>query len=233
MGNKNLLVLGDSHLEALNFAADLGILNAGSHHFSIVPGATAVGLRNPNSLTDAINIFRDSLLSQPIDSYVITHLGEVDCGFVMWWRAQKYGEGIEKQYRESIQAYSQFLNEILERGFAKVCIAGASLPTIQDGIDLGEVANKRAEINIGIRERTELTLRYNYSLKELANKLGISYFDITNAVLDHSSKVVHDFFRNPDPSDHHLDKLKTVGIWASKCNAFIDRSVRRCDYIDK
>lgn len=225
MSAENLLVLGDSHLEALHFAADLGILNVGSHHFSIVPGATAVGLRNPNSLTDAINIFKSSLLTQPIDSHVIIHLGEVDCGFVIWWRAQKYGESVEKQYRESIDAYRYFLNQVLESGFTKICVAGASLPTIHDGVELGDVTNKRAEISVGIKARTELTLRYNYGLNELANKLGISYFDITDAVLDQSSKVVHDFFRNPDPCDHHLDKLKTVGIWASKCNAFIDGSV--------
>jgi hypothetical protein len=232
MDVKNLFALGDSHLEALNFAADLGILHVASHHFSIVPGATAVGLRNPNSLTDAINIFKSSLLTQPIDSHVITHLGEVDCGFVIWWRAQKYGDSVEKQYRESICAYSQFLDEVLLNGFTKICIAGASLPSIRDGIDLSDVANKRSEINASIRERTELTLRYNHGLNELANKLGISYFDINDVVLDQSSNVVHDFFRNPDPCDHHLDKLKTVGIWASKCNAFIDASASHGKFKD-
>lgn len=221
MTTKHLLALGDSHLEALKFAADLGILNVGSSYFSIVPGATVVGLRNPNSLTDAVNIFRTSLLNQPVDSHVIIHLGEVDCGFVIWWREKKYSESVEKQFRESIDAYSQFLDEILEKGFVRLCIAGANLPTIRDGVDLSDVANKRAEISVGIQQRTELTLRYNHALNDLANKLGISYFDITDAVLDQSMNLVHDFFRNPDPRDHHLDKRKTVGVWASKCNAFV------------
>lgn len=222
MANNQLLALGDSHLEALKLAADLGILNIRSSCFSIVPGATAVGLRNPHSLTDALSIFKKTLMAQQVNSHTVIHLGEVDCGFVIWWRAQKYGESIEKQFRASIDAYRQFLDEVLEMGFFKLCIAGASLPTIRDGVDLSVVANKRAEVCVGIRQRTELTFRYNCELDELANKLGISYFDITDAVLDQSSNLVHDFFRNPDSCDHHLDKQKTVGIWAAKCNSFLN-----------
>lgn len=221
MTTNQLLALGDSHLDVLKFAADLGVLNVRSSCFVIVPGATVVGLRNPNSLTDAVNIFRASLLNQPVNSHVIIHLGEVDCGFVIWWRAKQYGESVEKQFQKSIDSYSQFLDELLEKGFVRLCVTGASLPTIRDGIDLGDIANKRAEISVGIQQRTELTLRYNQALNDVANKLGISYFDITDAVLDQSTNVVHDFFRSSTLWDHHLDKIKTVGIWASKCNAFM------------
>lgn len=225
MHSRHLVALGDSHLEALEFAANLNILDVGSSHFSIVPGATVIGLRNPNSLTDAISIFRFSLMTQPPDSHVLIHLGEVDCGFVIWWRAKKYGESIERQFRESIDAYRQFLVEIMEMGFSKLCIAGASLPTIRDEVDMSDVANKRAEISIGIKQRTELTLRYNQALIELAKNFGISYFDISDVVLDKSSNLIHDFFRNPDASDHHLDRQKVAGIWAMKCNAFV------CDFL--
>lgn len=221
MATNHLIALGDSHLEALKLAADLGILNIRSNYFSIVPGATVVGLRNPNSLTDAINIFRTTLLSQPVDSHLIINLGEVDCGFVMWWRAKKYGESVDKQFQESIDAYHQFLIEVLEMGFTRLCIVGASLPTIRDGVDMSEVANKRSEITVSIQNRTDLTLRYNQALNELASNLNTRYFDVTDAVLDRSLNLVHDFFLNSDPHDHHLDKNKTVGIWAEKCNSFL------------
>jgi hypothetical protein len=222
MDTNHLLALGDSHLEALKYAADLGILNVGSSHFSIVPGATVVGLRNPNSLTNATNIFRSSLMAQPADAHVIIHLGEVDCGFVIWWREQRYGESVEKQFRESIDAYGQFLDEMLGRGFSKLCITGASLPTIRDEIDLTDAGTKRSEIKISLNQRTELTLRYNSALEELARNMGLGYFDITGAILERSSNLVHEFFLNPDLSDHHLDKKKIVGVWAAKCNAFVD-----------
>ena len=221
---RHLVALGDSHLEALEFASRLNILDIDSSCFSIVPGATVVGLRNPNSLTNAVDVFRSTLLVQPKVSSVLIHLGEVDCGFVIWWRAKKYGESVEKQFQESLDAYRNFLIEIMEKGFFHLCIAGASLPTLSDGVDHGEIANKRAEICVSIQERTELTLRYNYSLAEIASQLNIAYFDLADAVLDKSSKLVHDFFRNPNTGDHHLDKDKVVALWATECNAFV-RSV--------
>ncbi|KAA0083031.1 hypothetical protein [Trinickia soli] len=222
MQSDHLIALGDSHLEALKFAADLRLLDVGSNCFEIVPGATVVGLRNPNSLTDAVNIFKRSLLSQPVASHVLIHLGEVDCGFVMWWRAKKMGESVEVQLKESLYAYRQFLSELMESGFDKICVTGASLPTIRDGIDMGQVSNKRSEIVVGIRERTELTSRYNAGLKELAAVYRLSYFDFCDVLVDRETRVVHDFFRNPDPTDHHLDKTKIVAIWADKCNSFVN-----------
>lgn len=218
----HLVAFGDSHLEALKLAADLHLLKIKSSIFSIVPGATVVGLRNPNSLTDAVNIFKNTILNQPRDSHLILHLGEVDCGFVIWWRAEKLGESIEKQFICSINSYNQFLNEILEIGFHRLCVVGASLPIIKDGIVFGEVANKRSEIIVGIRQRTDLTLKYNDELRLIAQRLGISYFDITGGVLDRTTHLVHDYFRNQNPGDHHLDKIKTVGIWAEKSNLFIE-----------
>jgi hypothetical protein len=216
-----LLALGDSHLEALEFAAHLGLLDVSSYIFQIVPGATAVGLRNPHALTNAVNIFKDALGDEPRESHILVHLGEVDCGFVIWWRAKKYGESVESQFRASIDAYRQFLHSVVAMGFRKLCVVGASLPTIKDGTIFGEVANKRSEVDVGIRERTDLTFSYNEALRSLAKSMGIGYLDISEAVLDRNSRLVHDFFRNQDPADHHLDKHKVVGVWAAVCNRFL------------
>jgi hypothetical protein len=51
MTKDDLIALGNSHLEALKLAVDPNLLKARSSYFSIVPGATVVGLRNRNSLT--------------------------------------------------------------------------------------------------------------------------------------------------------------------------------------
>lgn len=220
---RRLIALGDSHLEALQMGAELGLVDA-EVSFSIVPGATAVGLRNPNSITDAINIFRAALRPQPISSHVLIHLGEVDCGFVIWWRAAKYGEEVEAQFQASLDAYRAFLQGVVAQGFTRICIAGASLPTINDDAPMGNVANKRAELKISLERRTELTHRYNEALKALAIEFGIYYFDITGSVVDRSTRLVHDFFRNPDPCDHHLDKNKVAAVWTGKCNDFLDNA---------
>lgn len=106
------------------------LLFSDSNDFCIVPGATAVGLRNPNSITDALNIFRCVVEKSSKSSYVLIHLGEVDCGFVIWWRAKRYGESIQKQVKESLIVYQDFIRELSSIGYEKICIAGASLPTI-------------------------------------------------------------------------------------------------------
>lgn len=215
------LALGDSHLEALSLAKQLNILEVERTEICIVPGATIIGLRNPNSLTDAINIFRSFLIDKPRDSFVLTHMGEVDCGFVFWWRSIKYGESVEVQFKEGLEAYLHFLTEIKSAGFSRLCVAGASIPTIKDGVDMSDVANKRSEITVSLEDRTNLTLRFNKRLAELCRDNGIKYFDLTDVLLDRSSNLVCDYFRNPDARDHHLDKSKVVAIWASKCNDFL------------
>lgn len=48
---------------------------------------------------------------------MLIHLGEVDCDFVFWWRAMKYGECVEGQLEGGLDAYGTFLNKIKLRGF--------------------------------------------------------------------------------------------------------------------
>lgn len=86
-------IVGDSHLRGIRRAAERGLIKRGCV-FTQVPGATAVGLRNPNSTTNALETFRAALLPRR-NVIPVIHLGEVDCGFVIWYRAEKYGESLE------------------------------------------------------------------------------------------------------------------------------------------
>jgi hypothetical protein len=188
-----------------------------------VPGATAVGLRNPHSQTNAINTFREFVADHSLSSKLIIHLGEVDCGFVIWWRAQKYGESVEQQTKESLEAYREFVVELLDFGFREICVTGASLPTLGEGIDFGPVANMRAEVNIGLRERTELTRRYNAELAAIAKDYSLCYLDVSYGITDFSTGMVSNYFKNSDPRNHHVDKCKVAGLWAMACNGFLLR----------
>ncbi|MFN8432892.1 MAG: hypothetical protein U0V18_02680 [Anaerolineales bacterium] len=216
-----LIALGDSHLEALKHAAALNLLLSEENEFCIVPGATAVGLRNPNSATQALEIFKKVLEKGNRASHVILHIGEVDCGFVIWWRAQKYGEPITVQFNDSLISYKRFIDDVLLMGYRKICITGASLPTIRDGVDFGDVANKRSEVQVSLYERTQLTLKYNQVLREFSVQRSLDYFDLSDAFLDKKEKILNDLFRNPISTDHHLDVQKTCGVWAYVCNRFL------------
>lgn len=222
-----LLCVGDSHLYAVKQAAEIGLIKADECRFSIVPGATAVGLRNPNSITDAMSIFNEDIYKRPTDTYLLIQIGEVDCGFVIWYRSTKYGESVERQMYESLKAYQDFIMNLMRRGYKHICITGAILPTIRDDVDFGTVANARSEIRVPLLERTRLTLEYNVGLKKLSEELNINYLELTQKILSKESFVVDDNFRNPDPRDHHLDPLKMAPLWASLCNQFL--SVHKYD----
>ena len=223
MRSSLLVALGDSHLEGLQQADNWGLLRAEAR-FCIVPGATAVGLRNPNSLTDAVNIFRDFVATLPRDACLLVHLGEVDCGFVIWWRSQQLGESVQKQFEESLAAYRGFLDYLRALGFHRICLTGASLPTIKDGAYLGRVANLRREVRASLAERTELTLRYNQALHRMAMEFGYRFFDIADGVLNVAKGIACEHFLNSDPANHHLDPQKVAGIWAMACNSVIGHS---------
>jgi hypothetical protein len=211
------LIVGDSHTKTFREAEALGLIRRRCK-FVGVSGATAVGLRNPNSQTNAIAVFKEHMLPAQAGATPVIQLGEVDCGFVIWYRAEKHNEPVEKQLQESIAAYFEFVDELRQQGYPEVVISAATMPTIQDGQDWGEVANLRKEVTATLQQRTELTLDYNRRLKAEAEARGLPFIDISQAVLDPATGVIAERFRNPDPLDHHLDTAKAGKLWAEELN---------------
>lgn len=216
-----LLFLGDSHLAYFRSAAQSKRFGPRVVQFCEVGGATAVGLRNPNSKTNALGVFRHVLTIARPGSIIVIQLGEVDCGFVIWYRAEKYGEGIESQMDESIASYFAFVDEAIELGFQRIIVTGATLPTIRDGQDWGGIANLRREVTATLRERTELTLAYNRELERNAEQRSLLYVDITADVLDPVTGVVRDEFRNADSRNHHLDYEQAAGCWVRQLERLV------------
>jgi hypothetical protein len=145
-------------------------------------------------------------------------LGEVDCGFVIWHRAEKYGESPAQQMNESIAAYFEFVDELRGLGFHRFVITGATLPTIRDADQIGDVLKKRKGISATMRERTDLTLHYNARLRAEALDRGLSYTDVTDDVLDPATGFVSDEFRNPSLEDHHMNYWLAASVWARRLN---------------
>ena len=80
---RNLFCFGDSHVSVFNYIDDQKVLKNTKIFVTMVPGATALGMVNPNSKTNALNIFYSNLVDIPKDSSLLFMLGEVDCGFVI------------------------------------------------------------------------------------------------------------------------------------------------------
>ena len=198
---QEILVLGDSHTPIFNHPLFKEKFPNLFFNVLTVIGATASGLENPNSTTKAYPIFRKAV-KQSTAKQVIVMLGEVDTGFVIWYRAQKYQESVSAMMNKAIASYSRFLTELKIR-FEVVCIS-TPLPTIQDGNDWGDIANARREVTASQVERTALTLEFNRIMQEFCVQNDIRYIMLDDLSLGEHGIVKADLL-NSNYSDHHYD----------------------------
>lgn len=230
---KHILVLGDSHSNMFFSSTKLAtgdqkqpdrIINALQPDFRfdtvVCPGATALGAVNPRSKTNALKIFQHKLnkINPKHYDYVAIMLGEVDCGYVIWYRSRKYSIPIDEQLNMSTSNLFNFIDTEITTRFKphQVIVIGSVLPTIRDKQDWGEVACARASVKATQLERTNLTLRYNCILKKESCKLGYNYIDITDETIDKHTGIIGDKYINSNKFDHHLPFKKTWKFFYTK-----------------
>lgn len=196
---EEVLVLGDSHSAV--FRHPLFRASFPRHIFRIVSvgGATASGLKNPNSNTQASAVYADAMQRSKARRAIVL-LGEVDTGFVIWYRAEKYRVPVEDMFEVAVAQYLQFIEQVSAR-YRVICIS-TPLPTIVDGQDWGEVANARREVSTTQRERTALTLQFNARICDACRQRGVEYLSFDESSLG-ANGLVLDRLRHPDPADHH------------------------------
>ncbi len=215
-----VLTLGDSHGAVFRdplFAARFPDL---AWETVVVPGATASGLENPNdSRTRAYPTFRRALDATAARRVVVT-LGEVDTGFVIWYRAAKYRESVFAMLDRAVAAYTGFLAGIAAT-FDVLCVS-AALPTIPDDVHWGVVANQRREVRASQRARTALTLEFNRRVRDAALGLGVSHLLLDAASLGPDGLVRPDLL-NPDPRDHHYAPGRYAALIAESIGPFLRR----------
>ncbi|WP_371192491.1 SGNH/GDSL hydrolase family protein [Glaciecola sp. SC05] len=197
---KRLLILGDSHTSVFDDAIfRKAISNRYQLFIETVGGATISGLVNPNSKTNAQAIFESAFCKIKPD-VLITQMGEVDTGFVIWYRAQKHKSSVEEMLELCVNNYCDFLKKY--QGNQKTIVLSAPQPTIRDNQDWGEIANLRKEISASQQERTKLTLAFNSKMEENARALGVNFINLdTESIGDDG--LVAPFLLNDDNNDHH------------------------------
>lgn len=226
---KKILVIGDSHARDYFSSTDInGKLKSkdqdmnfvqSDFHFDVyyVSGATAQGAVNPKSKTKALSIFKKRLNKiNPNDyDYIAIMLGEVDCGFVIWYRSEKYSISVEEQLNLSVNNMFEFIqNEVLLKFKPKqVIVMGSVLPTIRDGQNYGKIAHLRSSVKATQLERTNLTLKYNEMLKKRSDNNNYTYIDITRETLNENTELIDDYYLNEDKNNHHLSFKKIWKFW--------------------
>jgi len=218
-----ILVLGDSHCDVFNYCNTKQ--QKINFEVTIVGGATAQGSVNPNSNTNALNLFKEKLnnINYKDYRYIIINLGEVDCGYLIWYRKNKYDISIEEQIKITTDNLFNFIySEILPYfESSKIIINGSILPTIKDNTDKKYMSGARSEVNESQINRTLLTLQYNDILKKRSSENGYNYIDITQYILDSETKIVDTKFLNKDIYDHHLDNETTYNLWMDELSKII------------
>jgi hypothetical protein len=198
---EHVLGLGDSHVRILRHVKVRGVW------FRARPlsGATASGVLNPHSTTRSLETFLADLARAKPWQQIVFQLGEVDCGFVIWYRAAKYGHSVDDQLAETISTYAALLADVAHMGFRRVIVLSAPLPTIGDyPSEFATVAGQRKEVTASMSERTELTLRFNDALRDRCDELGVAFVDVTTGHLDPVTGLVDQRFVRETDVDHHL-----------------------------
>ncbi len=218
-GQRILHCFGDSHLHLFAHLQQQHIMRHIILRCNGVAGATAMGMVNPNSKTNALQIFRQRIRPIPHSSPLLFMLGEVDCGFVIWYRASKYQLSVESQLEFSLKNYQAFVLELKSKSYQNITLTSAPLPTIRDGEVWGEIANARREVKSSLRERTELTLCYNQKLRSFCSKNNLGFLDFEKDILDAESHLIKDEFLHPNPQDHHLNPDAMMPLLVRELNS--------------
>lgn len=217
---EEILVLGDSHAEVFHQKNFKLMFPNSFFNAVIVGGATVSGLKNPNSKTQSLPIFLTNLKhSKP--KAVITLLGEVDTGFVIWYRAEKYQNSIESMLDKAIHNYQNFLNEIsISKNCPVICIS-TPLPTIDDGYNWGGyVANARKEVKATKFQRTKLTIEFNRRMRDFCESNNLFYISLDDEALGDNGLVRPDIL-NINGSDHHYDFEKYSNLLINKLKTIL------------
>lgn len=217
---KNILVIGDSHSLIWKYIDHNNLLPNFSFKVIHVDGATSQGVNNPNSKTNALIIFDQVIKKNKNCDYIIISLGEVDCGFAIWYYADKFNVSVNDQLLRSLNAYETFLKNTVLPNFdpKKIILLSSILPTIEDQTNKKFLAGARSEVTTPLIERTKLTIEYNKELCNISQKYNLHYIDITNDILDIESKTVDIKFKNKNPCDHHLNKETASSVYIKHLN---------------
>ena len=215
-GRRLLFCVGDSHSRVFDALSVDGGLRHTVVDVHWVLGATALGLANPNSRTHALEQFRSALRHVPAEETLVVVLGEVDCGFLVWHRAQQRGTAVRDEAATSLARFTEFLESLLAEGRTSLVVALVPPPTVPDYRQWAGLDNARRHVTASLEERTALTREYNDRLRAWAAAHDVRVLDYEQDLLDPRTGLVDERFRNPDPLSHHLERAAFARVVAGR-----------------
>lgn len=217
-----VLVLGDSHVRVFEnvwFALSLPRVR---FDIEYVPGATAIGIENRNSITSALLRFTDRLASSHND-WVLLNLGEVDTAYSLWRLVEFRASPISELLDEAIRNYCDFITEVAASH--RVAVLSAPLPTLVDQAAPGdETAAVRQHVSASQRERTELALEFNSRVRAFCEAHDVPYLDSSAQALGPDG-LVKQSWRHRRRFNHHYARAPYARCLARQLKALFREPV--------
>lgn len=228
-GGKKILVLCDSHGGVLEYIHDHGLLAPHYINCEVVGGATAYGLNNDKSKTQAFLKFSHALKRFPAFDVVGIMLGEVDCSVALWAVAEKRGVAADELIPHVMQGYQRLIDFLRASDKSQIILFGSILPTVSDAQKASQADSMRRNVRASQQQTTALVLAVNEQLKKLALANGVAYIDITEETLDKKTGLVNGDFLISERVDHHQSQSMTAPLWCRelrKLAVFAEPAVR-------
>lgn len=214
---KYIKVIGDSHTSIFDgYQGDEFFFKQVRVH-----GATARGSANLKTKTNSLELFREGLKGKKADKIIIG-LGEVDCGYVIWWQNKFKQKSIEDALNESIDGMFNFIeNEVSPIYKAnEIILMSVIPPVIEDNTNSKFLEGRRSEVNPSLDERLALTNVWNSKLANRCKELGYYCINMNTKLLDENNRVKKEY-RNPNEWNHHLWESSTISVFLEEAKSIL------------
>ena len=134
--------LGDLHVKIFRSLNDKYWVGARRFRTVSVQGATDYGVGNPNLKTNALQIFKNRLKVISKNRTLILLMGEVDVGFLAWWRSKRNKMDAMVCMEDTWQKCMRYLIDVKQL-HPRLVVCSVPLPTIGDGETHRNIANAR------------------------------------------------------------------------------------------
>jgi len=212
-----VLALGDSHIRIFTHRLFQYFWLNKNISTVYVPGASALGIKNIHSKTQAYNKFLVALNKYNYN-YIIVTLGEVDTAYTIWRNAQTNNKSIEELLKKSVENYMEFLQ--LLSVYARVVVISAPLSTLKDNIKCNdEISGIRKTVHISQYKRTQLTLKFNKYIRDFCSKQeDIKFIDLDMISINNKGTLVGWLQNKRNLCDHHYNRFTyaLLLIWKLK-----------------
>ena len=202
-GKQVLVCVGDSHLEPLRSVQRRRLLPATLLRITVVTGATASGIANPNSSTKALPRLQAAAAMLSRGCPVLVCLGEIDAGFLVFLRSQRDGLPVRELTDEALARYQEFITrELLDRG-ARLMMLSASMPTVDSYSTWAGLGGARRQVTATRERRAAETRYWNEQCEAWCKSVEGTWLDLTEETTGPDGRVRAEYL-NEDPEDHHL-----------------------------